>query len=289
MDLQTLKKIAENEDESREYFKTLREKNGIQCSRCKSKNHYWFQSSWQWKCKNCSKPITLKSQTILMHSNLPISTWFKAILILSTSKANISASEMQRRLNLKRYESVWFMMHKLRLAMGQTLVRMINFNLFEVQADQCANVSLIRKIPKLKNQQKVTIASALRNFQNENPMTMDRPILIHSQKNYMWENELNLSEKSMARRRYFLKRLNRHSRYSLPKIDLEDSQKEVALTRILENFQSKISTIHLGVAIRYLQKYLDEFSFHGIFDTVRKFEIGITFSLLNESWGIPSS
>ena len=224
-----------------------------------------------------------------MHSNLPISTWFKAILILSSSKANISASEMQRRLNLKRYESVWFMMHKLRLAMGQTLIRMIDFNLFEVQANQCADVSMIRKKPKLKNKQKVTIASALRNFQNENPMTMDRPILIHSQKNYMWENELNLSEKSMARRRYFLKRLNRHSRYSLPKIDLEDSQKEVALTRILENFQSKISTIHLGVTLRYIQKYLDEFSFHGIFDTVRKFEIGITFSLLNESWGIPSS
>ncbi|MBI1267790.1 MAG: hypothetical protein GC193_10220 [Cryomorphaceae bacterium] len=190
---------------------------------------------------------------------------------------------------MKRYESVWFMMHKLRLAMGQTLIKMVEFNLFEVQAELCANVSLIGKRPKGKTPQKVTIASALRTFQKENPTTVHRPILIHSQKNYKWEQELNLKDKSMARRRYFLKKLNRHSRHSVPKIDLKKSRKEGALVGILENFQSKISTIHFGVAMPYVQKYLDEFSFFGIFDTVRKFEVGITFSLLNESWGIPSS
>lgn len=54
-----------------------------------------------------------------MHSKLSIQTWYYCMfMMVSTTKA-VSAKDMQQRLGLKRYEPVWYMMQKIRLAMGK--------------------------------------------------------------------------------------------------------------------------------------------------------------------------
>jgi len=53
------------------------------------------------------------------HSNLSFSTWLFCIKYMTFTKKSISALEMQRLLGLKRYEPVWYMMHKLRIVMGK--------------------------------------------------------------------------------------------------------------------------------------------------------------------------
>ena len=53
------------------------------------------------------------------NSNLPFRKWYLAMAFMSFSKKGISARELQRQLNHKRYEPVWFMMHRIRKAMGQ--------------------------------------------------------------------------------------------------------------------------------------------------------------------------
>lgn len=44
--------------------------------------------------------------------------WFRALFLMSTSKKRFSAKEMQRQLNLKRYEPVWTRAHKISEAMA---------------------------------------------------------------------------------------------------------------------------------------------------------------------------
>ena len=51
-------------------------------------------------------------------SNLPFQTWFIAIHLMTSVKKPISAKEMQRQLGFKRYEPIWYMMQKIRSAMG---------------------------------------------------------------------------------------------------------------------------------------------------------------------------
>jgi hypothetical protein len=51
-------------------------------------------------------------------SNLPVRVWLKAIYLMVNTKKGLSALEMQRQLGLKRYEPAWYMMHKIRIAMG---------------------------------------------------------------------------------------------------------------------------------------------------------------------------
>lgn len=52
-------------------------------------------------------------------SNLSFKTWLFCIKYMTMTKKGVSAKEMQRMLGMKRYEPVWFMMHKLRSVMGK--------------------------------------------------------------------------------------------------------------------------------------------------------------------------
>jgi hypothetical protein len=55
-----------------------------------------------------------------MHkSKLPFRYWFVAMHLLTSTKKNFSAKELQRQLGHKRYHPVWHMMRKLREAMGK--------------------------------------------------------------------------------------------------------------------------------------------------------------------------
>jgi hypothetical protein len=52
-------------------------------------------------------------------SHMPLRVWFMAIHLMSSTKKNISALEVQRQVGWKRYEPVWAMMHKIRAGMGK--------------------------------------------------------------------------------------------------------------------------------------------------------------------------
>jgi hypothetical protein len=52
-------------------------------------------------------------------SNLPIHSWFLAMHLMTSTKKPLSALEVQKQIGSKRYEPVWYMMQKIRIAMGK--------------------------------------------------------------------------------------------------------------------------------------------------------------------------
>jgi len=120
-DVNIIKFIEDFPDEQscKEHFRKVREQEGITCKRCGSPKHYWLKAKYQWQCSHCGFRTTIRSGTIMEHSNLPIRKWYLAMAFMSYSKKGISATELQRQIGHKRYEPIWFMMHKIRNAMGQ--------------------------------------------------------------------------------------------------------------------------------------------------------------------------
>jgi len=100
------------------YFKQVKESKGIVCKKCGNTHHYWNKTHKSHDCSECGYRTTLKSGTVMESSNLPYIYWLYAIFLMTMTKKGISAAEMQRQLNHKRYEPIWLMMHKLRLVMG---------------------------------------------------------------------------------------------------------------------------------------------------------------------------
>jgi transposase-like protein len=108
-----------SEEACRNHFKGERDKIGVICSECGFTAHYWIKSRWSYECKNCRHRTSLRSGTIMQHSNLPFLIWYKTMFLMSVTKKGFSAKEIQKQLHLNRYEPVWYMTHKLRKAMGK--------------------------------------------------------------------------------------------------------------------------------------------------------------------------
>ena len=76
-----------------------------------------FEHIGQYRCSNCERRISLTAGTIFQDSRIPLQIWFRVIWQLVSQKHGISALGLQRVLGIKRYETVWTMLHKLRFAM----------------------------------------------------------------------------------------------------------------------------------------------------------------------------
>ena len=100
-------------------FKEHREQEGVVCHHCGSTTHYWQSSRLQYECKKCHARQSLRSGTVMHRSHLPFRYWFIVMHLLTSTKKSFSAKEVQRQLGHKRYEPIWEMMHKIRLAMGK--------------------------------------------------------------------------------------------------------------------------------------------------------------------------
>jgi transposase-like protein len=100
------------------FFKQRKESQGVQCTSCSSLNHYWIEKETRWRCKSCGNGTSLKKGTVMENSNLGYKVWLWTLFLMSLTKKGFSALEMQRLLGHSRYESVWLMMHKIRISMG---------------------------------------------------------------------------------------------------------------------------------------------------------------------------
>jgi len=111
-------KTYPDEQSCRNSFRATRELEGIICSKCGNSTHYWKAKREEWECKKCFHRTRLRVGTIMESSKLPFQYWFTAMHLMTSTKKSISAKEVQRQLGHKRYEPIWAMMHKLRIAMG---------------------------------------------------------------------------------------------------------------------------------------------------------------------------
>lgn len=101
------------------HFKSEREKQGVACKRCGHSEHYWISTRDQYQCKECKFRTTLRSGTLLHGSQLPYHYWYFGMMMLTGTKKSFSALEVQRQLGHRYYEPIWYMLHKIRRAMGK--------------------------------------------------------------------------------------------------------------------------------------------------------------------------
>jgi hypothetical protein len=108
-----------DEERCKEYYRDIRQKEGIICKKCGCEKHYWLQNKWQFQCSSCKFRTTLKSGTVMENSRLSFQKWFLIMFLMSATKKGFSACEIKRQIGHKRYKTVWSIMHRLREAMGK--------------------------------------------------------------------------------------------------------------------------------------------------------------------------
>ena len=114
---------------AREYIERLRWPDGPECPHCGLVNEAYQLKPKEgskrpvrkgvWKCKGCRKQFTVTVKTIFADSHISLHKWLLAIHLMASSKKGISAHQLMRNLDIKSYQTAWFMAHRIRWALTQ--------------------------------------------------------------------------------------------------------------------------------------------------------------------------
>jgi transposase-like protein len=106
-----------DEEACQQYLAACRWPEGFVCPRCGSRRAYELVKLRRWQCTSCRHQTSLTAGTILHNTKTPLTVWCWAAYLMTTDKRGVSALLLQRQLGLRRYETAWMMLHKLRRAM----------------------------------------------------------------------------------------------------------------------------------------------------------------------------
>lgn len=102
------------------HLEKVRWPDGFVCQHCRWHGEpcrFPNRSSVVLRCRSCKRDTSLTANTIMQRTHTPISIWFWAAYIVSSQTPGMSAVQFQRQLGLKRYETAFQILHKLRVAM----------------------------------------------------------------------------------------------------------------------------------------------------------------------------
>lgn len=115
-DLHEFRRQFATEEACEQYLAACRWPEGFVCPRCRHRRAYVIANR-RWQCVECRHQVSLTAGTILHNTKTPLTQWFWGAYLMTTDKRGVSALLMQRQLGLRRYETAWMMLHKLRRAM----------------------------------------------------------------------------------------------------------------------------------------------------------------------------
>jgi transposase-like protein len=104
---------------ARKLIEETRWPDGPVCSHCGTINHaYPIAKAGWYRCaeKACRKDFTVTTGTVMERTHIPLHKWVTAFYLLNSSKKGMSAHQLHRTLGI-RYQSAWFMCHRIREAM----------------------------------------------------------------------------------------------------------------------------------------------------------------------------
>jgi transposase-like protein len=104
---------------ARKLIERIRWPNGPVCPYCGTFDHAYPLKKEGWhRCgsKECRKDFTVTMGTVMERSHIPLHKWMIGFYLMNASKKGISAHQLHRTLGI-RYQSAWFMCHRIREAM----------------------------------------------------------------------------------------------------------------------------------------------------------------------------
>ena len=84
----------------------VRQAAGMPCPRCGNAKSYVYGR--RVGCTRCDRRWSITAGTVMADTKLPLTTWFRAMHLMTSTKQCISAVELTRRLGVT-YETGWYL------------------------------------------------------------------------------------------------------------------------------------------------------------------------------------
>jgi transposase-like protein len=106
-----------NEEKARKYLEKRRWPEGKFCPHCGSVEtaEVKDEKPMPYRCKDCRKHFSIRTNTILAESKIPLHKWLLAIYLMTTARKGISSAQLSRELGTTQ-KTAWFLEHRIREA-----------------------------------------------------------------------------------------------------------------------------------------------------------------------------
>ena len=108
-------KMFDTEAKAEAWFIARRWPNGVACPKCGSVNVAEVKSRkpQPFRCRDCRKHFSVKTDTLLHSSKIPLSKWAIAFYLFSTNLKGVSSMKLHRDLGISQ-SAAWYMGHRIR-------------------------------------------------------------------------------------------------------------------------------------------------------------------------------
>ena len=105
---------------SRAYLEELRWPDGVSCPRCDSDRVGYLEERRKHYCRDCAYQFRVTAGTVLHDTHVPAADWLTAVGLILDSPRGFPATRLQEILGGS-YKTAWFIEHRIRAAMAQSL------------------------------------------------------------------------------------------------------------------------------------------------------------------------
>jgi len=119
LSLGAFQKRFSSEGQCQKYLASVRWSTGFACPKCGCR-HYCTLSNglYQYAYAQCRRQTSVTTGTVLHRSHVRLTTWFLAFYLLCQNKRGISAVQLAIHTGVT-YKTAWYMLKRIRMAMGQ--------------------------------------------------------------------------------------------------------------------------------------------------------------------------
>lgn len=105
-----------DEQSCRDYLAKVIWGDSFKCPHCKS-SEAWKSKRGVFRCVGCARDVSVKVGTVFEDSRVPLHLWFQAVWFVVSQKDGISALGLARMIGIKRTETAWKLLRKIRGSM----------------------------------------------------------------------------------------------------------------------------------------------------------------------------
>ena len=257
----------------REFLRASRWPAGFQCPRCGSGDERTVGQRAVVRCGACRYQVSLTAGTTLEGTRTPLTTWFWAAYLMTTFTPGISALQLQRQVGLRRYETAFQMLHKLRAAMVRPGRDRIGGQGEVVEVDEAYVGGRARGAGGERPARKVLVAAAVEIVEPDDPgkepragrvrlaQVPDRsgPSLVAFVAGAIAPGSILRTDGWSA---YLPSRHHGYLPQPHPHVNPKNASKTMPhIHRVFSNLKGWLRGTHHGVSEKHLQAYLNEFTF----------------------------